>query len=125
MTEVYNFQTGLNFTSWAEQFDNFHDWVMLGIRVFVFDESGVEQQDTELQYNAELVLTDPYKRFDVKQVHLHFENVETTSLDGLTTFSSEFSGLVLERIPKGVRLASDDNDHLRVDAEKMTMCFNY
>ena len=98
---------------------------MLEIRVFVIDEVELKQQDTEPQCNAELVLTDPYRRFDVKKVQFHFENVETASLDGLTTLCSELSGLVLERIPRGVRLASDDNNQLRIDAEKMTMHFKY
>jgi hypothetical protein len=125
MSEIYDFQTGLSFTTWAEKFDHFHDWVMLEIRVFVLDGVGVNQPDTEPQYNAELVLIDPYKRFKAKQVHLNFENIETTSIDGLTTRCSELSGLVLERTPRGVRLTSGDNSHLLVDAEKMTMSLNY
>ena len=120
MAEVYDFETDFNFTSWAMQFDQFHDWVMLEIRVFA-DEGF---QLTAQQYRAELVLVDPYERFDIKTIYFGFENVEISSFKGLSSLSSELSGLVFERTPTGVRLASPSGNYLRIDAEKMAVCLD-
>ncbi len=117
MSEIYDFSTGFNFSSWAKQFDEFHDWVVLELRVFIDSDPEL----TEQQYRAELVLVDPYERFDIKKIYVRFENVEVSSLQGLSSLSNELSGLVFVKTALGVRLTSSSDNHLRIDAEKLTI----
>lgn len=117
MAEGYDSETDFDFTSWAMQFDQFHDWVVLEIKVFADEDF----QLTAQQYRADLVLVDPYERFDIKTIYVGFENVETSSFQGLSSLSSELSGLVFERTSMGVHLASLSGNHLRIDAEKMAV----
>ncbi|MEP4194317.1 MAG: hypothetical protein ABJL99_01635 [Aliishimia sp.] len=118
MSETYDFSTGFNFTSWAKQFDGFHDWVILELRIFITDDRELAVQQ---YYRAELVVIDPYERFDINKIHFRFENVEASSLQGLSSLSSELSGLVVEKTSMSVRLASNSDNHLRVDAENLTI----
>lgn len=117
MTEIYDFASGLNFTSWSKQFDQFHDWVMQEIRVIADDDSGSTQQ----HYSAKLVLADPYRRFDIAKVCIGFEDVETLSFNGLSSLNSELSGLLFERTQKGVRLASSSENQLLIEARRLTV----
>lgn len=117
MTEIYDFASGLNFTSWSKQFDQFHDWVMQEIRVIADDDSGSTQQ----HYSAKLVLADPYRRFDIAKVCIGFEDVETLSFHGLSSLNSELSGLLFERTQKGVRLASSSENQLLIEARRLTV----
>jgi len=117
MSETYVFETGFDFSSWAMQFDQFHDWVIVNVRVF----ADADFQTLAQQYSAELVIADPYERFDIKKIFIGFENVETASFQGLSSLGSELAGLVFKKVPVGVRLSSTSENHLRIDAEKMSV----
>lgn len=121
MSKIYDFSTGLNFESLSTRFDDFHDWVIQEFRVFASGEDMTNTEETDVHYDAEVVLRDPYKRFDTTRVILHFENVNATSSRGLSELGSELSGIAFERTPTGVNLTSSDGEFLRVEAEKLTL----
>lgn len=123
MSKVYDFSTGLSFESLSKKFDGFHDWVIQEFKVFAAGDDMLNTEETEIHYDAEVILRDPYKRFSNTRVSLHFENVNSTSVRGLSELGSELSGIDFEHTPTGIHLTSSDGEYLKVEAEKLTLSF--
>lgn len=123
MSKIYEFRSGLSFDSLSERFDGFHDWVIQEFKVFASGEDMANTDETEIHYDAEIILRDPYQRFENTRVSLQFENVHSTSVRGLSELGSELSGLVFEHTPTGINLASSDGEYLKVEAEKFSLSF--
>jgi hypothetical protein len=123
MNKIYDFSTGLSFEALSESFDCFHDWVIQEFKVFSIEDGENASIETEHQYDAEVILNDPYKRFEKTRVLLRFENVNSASVQGLSLLGSELDGISYERTPTGVMLTSTDGDFLRMEAEKLTFGF--
>lgn len=94
MSEVYDFSTGFNFSSWAKQFDEFHDWVVLELRIFIDDDSELTAQ----QYRAELVLVDPYERFDIKKSTSVLRTSKCHHSKAFLVLAANFLGLFLIKL---------------------------
>ncbi|WP_170565668.1 hypothetical protein [Ruegeria atlantica] len=121
MAKIYDFDTKIAIETLTSRFEDFHDWIIFEFRVFIPDVEISEYEQVHVLYNAELVLKDPYGRFDVKRVKFCFSNIDMVSLEGLFELGSELAGLVVERTSAGIKLFTPDNHHLRISAATLTL----
>lgn len=121
MVELYDFQTGLRVDAQIKKFDHFHDWVIWEVRLIPSSDEMVSEEDTQLQYDAEVVLHDPYKRFEKSKALLRFSNVNALSVRGLSVLGSELQGISVVKTPTGVKAMTDDEDFFYVEADNLKL----
>jgi len=109
------------FDALFDRFDGFHDWVLDEVRVFASEEGMLAAEATNLHYDAEVILCDPYKRSETLRVRLQLSNVNSAAVSGLSNLGSELPGLRVRRTRTGIELSSTEGDSLRVEAGSFTL----
>lgn len=120
MSIVYDIESGQSIESLMDQFESFHDWVLECIRVFPSEDDMMNESETQIQYNAEVTIRDPYKRFVKNKVILEFVDIDCMSIKGLTEISSELQGMSVVRSLVGVKISTEDHEYFSIEARTVT-----
>lgn len=121
MASIYDFNTGMSFDALSKGLDDFHDWVMEELKVFASKEQIQGVDEIDFQYDAELILCDPYQRFSTTKILFCFEDVNLTYAQGLSELRNELLGIELVQNGNRVCLRSSDGEGLRLEANSMSI----
>lgn len=109
------------FRELAAKCDQFHDWVIWSVTV----KPDASEPDTEtasqLRYNAEVVLNDPFRRYDITRVTLEFLSLETVKLPQLMTTMSDLTALEIHETKFDIRLTCDYPDSFEIEASELNI----
>jgi hypothetical protein len=109
------------FRELATKCDQFHDWVIWSVTVKPDMSEPDTETATQLNYNAEVVLNDPYRRYDITRVTLEFLNLEIVKIPHLKTTMSELTALEIHEIQYGVRVTCDYPDSFEIEASELNI----
>lgn len=111
------------FRELAAKCDQFHDWVIWSVTVKpdMSDPDIDTETASQLNYNAEVVLNDPFRRYDITRVVLEFLILETVKLPQLWTTMSELTALEIHEIQHGIRVTCDYPDSFEIEALELNI----
>lgn len=111
------------FRELAGKCDQFHDWVIWSVTVKpdVSDPDFGTETASLLHHNAEVVLNDPYRRYDITRVTLDFLGIEFVKLPDLTNSMGRLTALEVHEVQYGIRVTCDYPDSFDIEARELNI----